>query len=115
MKHAKAVVPIHRDEGRLSPHGIVRVATQLALGATISMLAIVLLSADPKLWRSAGLLWLATIGVIWIITITIGCCILIPVNLCRIHRRLSRTSAWRVGHRGRIWDRWLDGPDPMSQ
>jgi hypothetical protein len=114
MKHAKPVAPIKRDEGRLSVHGILRVATLLALGATISILSITFFSTDPQLWQFSGLLLLGTIATIWVFTITIGCCMLIPVNLWRIHRRLSRTGGWRPDHRGRVWDRWIDGPDPAS-
>ena len=78
MKHAKPVAALKRDEGRLSVHGILRVATLLALGATISILSITLLSTDPELWQFSGLLLLGTIAIIWIFTITLGCCMLDP-------------------------------------
>lgn len=56
MKVLKDCLPIAnaRRSRRLSLWGFVRVAALLTLGASISMLLIMLVSGDPQLWRMSG-------------------------------------------------------------
>src|ERR1017187_6614980 len=104
MKYSKARVSKMQTGGRrLSLGGFVRVAALLTLGATLVMLALVLVS---------GVLCAVTIAVIWTVTITIGCFVMVPVGLWRIGKQLSRGTPGKVANQGQVWDRWMDGPEP---
>jgi hypothetical protein len=113
MKHSKACVPRVRDRRRLSLGSFIRVATLLTVGAIAVMLIVILLSGDPQLWEASGLLCVVTIAVVWTITLTIGCLVMIPVGIWRIGRQLSRSIPQKGASDGRVWDRWMDGPEPL--
>ena len=113
MKYSKARVSKMQTGGRrLSLGGFVRVAALLTLGATLVMLALVLLSGNPELLMVSGVLCAVTIAVIWTVTITIGCFVMVPVGLWRIGKQLSRGTPGKVANQGQVWDRWMDGPEP---
>ena len=114
MNRSKSRLPRVNQRRRLTLSGFIRVAAPLTLGALSVMLGMMLLSGDPQLWQASGTLCLVTIAAIWIITISIGCFIMIPVGLWRISKRLSRGIAGKAGPDGRVWDRWMDGPEPLG-
>jgi len=114
MKHSKTRVLKETRGRRLSLLGFARVATLLTLGSSTVMLAIMILCADPHLWMATGIACLATVAVIWTVTIAIGCFVMIPVGIWRIGRRLSRRIAVKVVDQGSLWDRWMDGPEPVG-
>jgi hypothetical protein len=113
MKYSKACIPRERDHRPLSLRSFVRVASLLTVGAITVMLVIMLLSGDPQLWQVSGFLCVGTIAAIWTITITIGCLVMIPVGIWRIGRQLSRGVPLKVASHGRVWDQWMDGPEPL--
>ena len=113
MKHSKACVPRESDRRQLSLWSFVRVATLLTVGAISVVLVVILLSGDPQLLQVSGLLCVVTITLIWTITLTIGCLVMIPVGIWRIGRQLSRGVPQKVASQGRVWDRWMDGPEPL--
>jgi hypothetical protein len=113
MKHSKVCVPRASDRRQLSLWTFVRVATLLTIGAITVVLVVMLLSGDPQLWQVSGLLSVMTIVVIWTITLTIGCLVMIPVAIWRIGRQLSRGIPQKTASQGQVWDRWMDGPEPL--
>jgi hypothetical protein len=41
--------------------------------------------------------------------------VMIPVGMWRLVRRLSQHKASTVTAGGQVWDRWMDGPEPVRQ
>jgi hypothetical protein len=110
MKYSKASFARECRGRRLSFGSFSRFATLLSFGATLSMLAMIFTTGQSAVLG----LWLATIAAIWTITMTVGCFIMVPVGIWRIRRRLRRASAWRGEAHGQVWDRWMDGPEPVA-
>jgi hypothetical protein len=113
MKQSKVCISERSNSRSLSLWSFVRVAVLLTLGASSVMLVIMVFSGDPQLWPVSGFLWLATIAAIWTITITVGCLVMIPVGIWRIGKQLSRGIPPKVASQGQVWDRWMDGPEPL--
>jgi hypothetical protein len=113
MKHSKARVQRESARRQLSFWSFARVATLLTVGAVTVVLVVILLSGDPQLLQVSGLLCVVTITVIWTITLTIGCLVMIPVGIWRIGKQLSRGIPQKGTSQGRVWDRWMDGPEPL--
>jgi hypothetical protein len=90
-----------------------RIALLLSLGAMIVILPAVACSGDPQIWFLAGPLCLLTVIVIWTITLSIGWVVMMVVGIRRIARRLERGVGVKSDHRGPVWDRWMDGPEPL--
>jgi len=115
MKYSKACVVKKRPGVRsLSLSGFARVALLLTYGAMPVMLTFVLLSGDPQLGMVGGVLCLLTIVAIWTLTITIGCVVMIPVGVWRIGKRIAQDNPRKSANRGQVWDRWMDGPEPLA-
>ena len=93
--------------------GFVRIALLLTLGAMIVILSCLVSSGDPNLWLLLGPLSLVTVTLIWCITLSIGGFVMLIVAICRIARRLERGGGLSTDHHGQVWDRWMDGPDPL--
>jgi hypothetical protein len=92
---------------------LVRIAFLLTVGAMIVILSSLVWSGDPNLWILVGPLCLVTVSFIWAITLTIGWFVMFAVGIFRIARRLERGVRVKTGHRGQVWDRWMDGPEPL--
>jgi len=113
MKHSKAAIPTGTHKRPLSPWGFARFATLLNLGVTLAMLVTAVIQGNLKSWIIAAVLCPVTILVIWIATLTIGCLVMIPVGIWRLRQRLARQRAGKSRPRGQLWDRWIDGPEPL--
>jgi len=113
MKHSKAAIPSGTHKRPLSLSAFARFATLLNLGVTLAMLVTAVIQGNHKTWIIAAVLCPVTILVIWIATLTIGCLVMIPVGIWRLKKRFARQGAWNVTSQGRLWDRWMDGPEPL--
>ena len=114
MKDARPIRAKHGLRPRLSFSAFGRVASLLSLGAIIAIVSYVLFSGDSRLWVYSAALCGITIAVIWVVTFAVGSFVLIPVSIWRLGRRLVRAISGRVAPRGEVWDRWMDGPEPLA-
>ena len=113
MKHVRAAIPSGTHKRPLSLWDFARFATLLNLGVTLAMVMTAVIESNVKTWIMAAVLWPVTIFVVWIVTLTVGCLVMIPVGIWRLSKRLARTGAGRTIPQGQLWDRWMDGPEPL--
>jgi uncharacterized membrane protein YhaH (DUF805 family) len=114
MKHSQTPIQTRNDERPLRFWDFIRGAAFL----TVCIFPIVILLAasltakrhDRTLWEIATFL---TLFPIWVGTLTVGCLVMIPVWIWRLCKRLSGTNAAKTTPQGRLWDRWIDGPEPL--
>ncbi len=49
----------------------------------------------------------------WVGTLIVGCLIMIPVWIWWFGKRLAQTGLKRTIPKERLWDQWMDGPEPL--
>lgn len=113
MKHSRTPFATATHKRSLSLWDFARFATLLNVGVTVAMLVTAVRQGNREVWLMAAILWPLTLLVIWIVTLTIGCLVMIPVGIWRLGKRLARQGAWKATFQGRLWDRWIDGPEPL--
>ena len=114
MKHARFNTEKREWGGELSFAGFVRIAWLLTLGAMIVVVPTLVCSLDPQLWIALGPLCVATVALIWAVTLSIGWLVMMVVAISRITQELlHRGIHMRGEERGPVWDRWMDGPEPL--
>ena len=114
MKHSGPPIPTTRHDRPLSFSDFIRVAAFLTL---CIFPVVILLTAslaakhhDRTIWEIATFV---TLFPIWVGTLTVGCLVMIPVWIWRLCKRFSGTSAAKTIPQKQLWDRWLDGPEPL--
>ena len=112
MKHSKARVPTGTHKCPLSLWDFARIAALLTLGVMVVMFVTALVQGNHEAWAGASTLCLWTTLVIWIVALTIGCLVMVPVGIWRLAKRLARQGTPKVTSQGRLWDWWIDGPEP---
>jgi hypothetical protein len=114
MKQSGPPIPTARHERPLRFWDFIRVAAFLTLCIfPFAILLAALLTAkrhDHTVWEVATFL---TLFPIWVGTLTVGCLVMIPVWIWRLCKRLSGTNAGKNIPQGRLWDRWMDGPEHL--
>jgi hypothetical protein len=85
----------------------------LTFGVTFAMFATAAILGNPFVWAIALILCPLTILILWIGTLTIGCLVMIPVVVCRLSKLMARHGAEKITPQGRVWDQWIDGPEPL--
>src|SRR4051794_36803221 len=113
MKNAKAPNPTESQRRQLRLWDFVRFGALLTLGSTIAILVTASVQGNHEVWAIASILCLWTTLVVWIVALTIGCLVMVPVGIWRLGKRLARQSATKTVPQGRLWDRWIDGPQPL--
>jgi hypothetical protein len=91
----------------------VRSALLLTFGALIVILPCAFCSGDPEIWNLIGPLCLVTVFLIWTITLSIGALVVLVVGIWKIARELHGRVGVKTKPHGRVWDRWMDGPEPL--
>jgi hypothetical protein len=112
MKNAKTPNPTESQRRQLSLWDLVRFGALLTLGSTIAIFVTASVQGNHEVWAIASMLCLWTTLVVWIVALTIGCLVMVPVGIWRLGKRLARKSAEKTIPQGRVWDRWIDGPEP---
>ena len=115
MKRSEAPICIGSDERPLSFSDFIRWAALLTLGVTAVTLVIAAVQSFFAVWAIAAFLWLLTALAVWIGTLAVGCLVMIPVGIWRLSKRLARKGAGKINPQGRLWDRWMDGPEPCDR
>jgi hypothetical protein len=87
----------------------------LTLGVTIVTLVIAAVQYSFEVWAISAALWFIIIVAVWIGSLTVGCMVMIPVGIWRLSKRLARGGLGETIASGRLWDRWMDGPEPMRR
>jgi len=77
------------------------------------MLVCAAVLGDDRVWVVIVVLCPLTVFVIWSVTLTIGYLTMVPVGIWRLNKRLSGPDTGKVAPQGRVWDRWMDGPEPL--
>ena len=106
-------MPTGIDERPLRLWDFIRWAALLTLGVTAVTLVIAAVQCYFEVWAIAPLLWILTVLAVWIGTLTVGCLVMVPMWIWRLGKRLARQPTWKVKTQGRVWDRWIDGPEPL--
>jgi uncharacterized protein (DUF2062 family) len=113
MNHSKASIPTGTHKRPLSLWDFARFAAFLTFGMTFAILVTAAIQGNPYVWAVAAILCPLTILIVWIVTLTVGCLVMIPVGIWRLSKRLTQTDAGRTTPQGQLWDRWMDGPEPL--
>jgi hypothetical protein len=114
MKHSGPPIPTTRHDRPLSFSDFIRVAAFL----TLCIFPVVILLAaslaakhhDRTIWEIATFV---TLFPIWVGTLTVGCLVMIPVWIWRLCKRLTGKNAGKTIPQKQLWDRWIDGPEPL--
>jgi hypothetical protein len=68
-------------------------------------------------WAIASLVYslgfLGVVLVIWVGTLIACCVIMVPVGVFKFAKRLAKSREVKSVPQGRIWDGWMDGPEPL--
>jgi hypothetical protein len=104
MKHFRT------DDRPLSFRDFVRWAAILTLGVTAVTFVIAAVQSNVEVWALSGVLWFLAVFAIWVGTLTIGCLVMIPVKICK---QLSGKDAAKTTPQKLLWDKWMDGPEPL--
>ena len=115
MKYIKAPASTRTHKRPLSFWDFARFAAFLTLGVVLAILVTAALQGNHEVWSVASILCLGTTLIIWIVVLTIGCLVMVPVGIWRLCKRLARRDAAKVTPQGRLWDRWIDGPEPIGR
>ena len=113
MGHSKAPIPTGTHKRPLSLWHFARFAAFLTLGSAVVILITAFVQGNHEVWALASILCLWTTLVVWIVALTIGCLVMVPVGIWRISKRLARKGVGKTVRQGRLWDRWIDGPQPL--
>lgn len=115
MKHSTPAKPTRRHQRRLRFRDFIRFSVFLTFGVTLAMFVTAAILGNPSVWTIALILCPLTILILWIGTLTIGCLVMIPVAIWRLSKLLAHKGVEKVTPQGRLWDQWLDGPEPSGQ
>ncbi len=115
MKHSMRATPTRRHQRPLSFWDFIRFSVFLTFGVTVAMLVTAAILGNPFVWAIALFLCPLTILILWIGTLTVGCLVMIPLAIWRLSKLLARKGAEKTTPQGRLWDQWIDGPEPFGQ
>ena len=114
-KHAGFSIKKRYDHDDFSLRGFVRVALVLTLSTSIVVLPAVVCSCDPELWDEVGPPFAVSISLIWTSALSLGWTMRLVVRiwtiLCRVEPQLPSSLDQNV----KLWDRWMDGPEPLRR
>jgi amino acid permease len=114
MKNSKAVVSTTAEKRPLSMRHFARFAANLTLGTMLALLVGVAVLRDNPVGTVIFVLSPLIVFVIWSVTLAIGCLTTtIPAGGWRLNKRPSGPKSGDVAPPGRVWDRWMDGPEPL--
>jgi hypothetical protein len=115
MRSSKAPKCIGSDEHPLRFSDIIRWGALLTLGVTAVAIVIAAVPTFFAVRASIAFLWLLTVLAVWNGTFAVGCLVMIPLVKWEISKRLARKGAGKIIAQGRLWDRWMDGPEPSDR
>jgi hypothetical protein len=115
MKYSRPPIHTRTGERPLSFWDFVRWAMFLTLGVTVVTLVIAAVRFNSEVWAISAVLWFLVVLAVWIGTLTVGCLVMIPVGIWRLRKRLASKGLGETIASGRLWDRWMDGPEPMRR
>jgi len=113
MRHTKVHTATARHQRRLSFRDFIRWAALMTLGVTVTFLVIAIFQRNVEVWANAPLLWLLTIVAVWVGTLTVGWLVMFPLWIWRLSKRLAQMDTAKTIPQGQLWDRWMDGPEPI--
>jgi hypothetical protein len=120
MKHTKAPIPTGSDARPLSFSYFIRAAAVLTLVVAVALPALfvpgVILYVQygkPEVFYIAPFLWFLGVIAIWVGTLSVGCLVTISTWILKLCKRLARVSTESAVPQGRLWDSWIDGPQPL--
>ena len=112
MKNSEGLIPTATHEHPLSIWDFIRFSVFLTVGVTIAMFVTAAVQFNVEAWAISAVLWFLAILAIWIGTLTVACLLMVPMGIWRLSKRLARKDAEKPFPQGRLWDRWIDGPEP---
>ena len=120
MKHSRAAISTGTNECHLSLRDFARFASFLTFGVTVLSFVIYLPGAfvhiadgNPEVFYITPCLWLLGVLAVWLGTLSVGCLVTTPVWIWMLCKRLAGKSAEKTTSQGRLWDQWMDGPEPL--
>jgi hypothetical protein len=70
---------------------------------------------NPEVFYITPSLWLLGVLAVWLGTLSVGCVVMTPVWIWRLCKRLAGKIAGKTTPQGRLWDQWMDGPEPLGR
>jgi hypothetical protein len=113
MKLSTPAAQTRRHQRPLSFSDFIRFSAFLTFGVTVAMFLTAAILGNPVVWAVVLILCPLTILILWLGTLTVGCLVMIPVALWRLSKLLTRKGAEKTTPQGRLWDQWIDGPEPL--
>jgi hypothetical protein len=120
MRHSKAPIPTGSGEHPLRFGDFIRAAGVLTLVVTVVLpvfcVPAVILYVEygkHEVFYIAPFLWFLGVLAIWIGTLSIGCLVMISRWILKLCKRLARRSLGKTVPQRRLWDSWIDGPQPL--
>ena len=120
MKHSIAPIPTGTDERPLRFWDFIRAAAVVSVCVTVALPVLFVPGAiiyvdkgNPEVLYIAPFLWFLGVLAIWVGTLSVGCLVMIPVGIGSLSKRLARKGAGKTIPEEMLWDRWIDGPEPL--
>jgi|GEM_PF-5245206 len=116
MNRAEAPIRTRSEDRPLSLWDFNRWAALLTLWVTALAVVIAAFEADPNVWVAVAGVWILVVCAVWLGIFMVDCLAMIFVAIWRLTKRLTEIAQIepdRTVHHGRVWDQWMDGPEPM--
>ncbi len=119
VKYSTAYTSTQSNKPRLSFRDFIRCGTTLthcviAVTPLIAVLGVIKVNSEDR--ASTALVCflgiLVGILIIWAGTLIVGCLIMVPVWIWRFGERLAQSRIKVTTSQERLWDQWMDGPEP---
>ncbi len=120
MKYSTAYISTQSNERRLSFRDFIGCGTTLtlcviAVTPLVAVLGVIKVNSEDRALTALVFFLGVLVGVliIWVGTLVAGCLVMVPVWISRYGKSLAQTRMKRTIPKERLWDQWMDGPEPL--
>jgi hypothetical protein len=115
MKHASFSIEKRYGYDDFSLGGFVRAALVVTLSTSIVVLPALVCSCDPELWVEVGPPFAVSIALTWTSALALGWFFRLMVRIWTILWLGEPQLPSKLDQNGKLWDRWMDGPEPLPR
>jgi len=120
MKHSRTSASTSAEPRSPSCADFIRSGVRFtfcAIAAIPILVVYAILRVKFEDWAIASLVYslglLAVVLVVWVGTFVACCLVMVPVGVFRFAIRHAKAREVKTMPQGRIWDGWMDGPEPL--